>query len=219
MKLFATIAAATIATAGAASAVTIDFDSGVAIFDGDNNLVGYEQDGYEFEIWQTSIRGEASNGANLFDTSGADCGTLASCEGNDDGDLLWAPQDVVSGNVIIRQDAGADLDDDSSGVGNVFFKLIAGSAFTVESYSGIDGRFNLRDGSGWTGWLGSLDNNMVGTKEVGSGAVVTLGSSFRIRYDGSGGIDNIVLAPVPLPATALLLLASVAGLGAARRRS
>ncbi len=221
MKILSTVVAATFLTAGAASAVTIDFDSGVAGFSGDNNLTSYTQGGFSFAISETDLGGQASSGANLFNSDSCDSNVQA-CNGDDDNDLVHGGQVGVSGNVLIRQQAGIEVDDDASGNGYITMTLLSGPAFSITGYSGIDGLFDiLVDGIG-LGSLGSLDNNLVGSVVFDTPSrLIGIGESFVIAYTGSGGVDNITLAPapVPLPATALLLLAGVAGLGVARRRS
>ena len=52
---------------------------------------------------------------------------------------------------------------------------------------------------------------------VFSSDIIGLGDSIIIEYSGSGGVDSLVLAPVPIPAALPLFLSALGGLGLTAR--
>ena len=236
-RMLTTIAAvAAIAGAtGAAQAVTLDFDSGTAVYSGPNNLTGYSQDGYEFAIALVMPDGRAAS-ANLFDT--ADCraagnvDTLTTnCVGNDDGDLvpLTDPENGVGGNVLIRQEnpnlgnGSGDRADDATGDGAITFTLLASAepGFLLTGFSGVDdGRFTISVDGLVLGELAPGANRATAATTFANSPVLNVGESFTVNYFGSGGVDSITIAPVPLPAALPMLAFGLGGLAYfGRRRS
>lgn len=212
-----------LAAAVPASAITLDFDSGTPTFTGTNNLTGYSQDGLSFLV-TLGAGDKRASGANLFNTNG--CGVEARCVGNDDGDLLPGPNTAgLGGNVLIRQENpnkgnnGGTLDDDATGRGSITFTLLSGSAFRLVSFAAIDeGTFSISVGGNVLGSVSpGADNAILSTALAGS-PLITVGDSFTVNFKGSGAVDAIGLAPVPVPATLPLLLAGLAGFGVMARR-
>jgi hypothetical protein len=206
-----------------ANAITLDFDSGIATYSGTNNLTGYSQGGLSFAV-SLGNNDRRASGANLFNTDG--CGTDARCVGNDDRDLLPGPNTAgVGGNLLIRQENGNSgnqwgaLDDDATGHGSITFTLLSGPAFRLMSFAAIDdGRFSISAGGSVLGELRpGADNAILSMALLGS-PLIQVGESFKVTFRGSGGIDAIGVAPIPVPATLPLLLAGLAGLGVMARR-
>lgn len=201
-----------------AGATTLDFDSGVAGYTGTNNLTSYSQDGFSFDVSFTS-NGDSS-GANLFDTL---CGPGANCSSNgDDRDLVPTPQgeNGVANNILILQEVGASLDDDSRRGGSITFTLTQGSAFQLTGFSAVDdGRFGIEVGGNSLGSIGLSSDNETGATTFGSpSSTIGIGSSFTVVYSGSGGVDSIQLSAVPLPAGFPLIVAGLGALGFVARK-
>lgn len=234
-RLCAIAAAALCSSASTSSAVTLDFDSGMAVFDGTNNLVGYKQDGFDFSVLQF---GDAS-GANLFNTlfcvNGS--GGSAKCDGNDDGDLVPRAPGLtleeaqglngVGGNVLIRQElpnrgnGGGALDDDAANPGMIRFTLEAGPAFWINGFSGVDEQpMWISVGTEICGPVDNPGNSDTGTANCESSLTspIGVGGFFDVNFAGSGGVDSIILTPVPIPAGFALLLAGLGTLAFWRRR-
>lgn len=216
----------------AAHAVTLDFDSGTPTYSGNNNLTGYTQGAFVFDV-TVSGTGSNTSGANLFASSTCLNGAsvvspaVAACRGNDDGDLVPATQgdNGVGGNILILQEARNNgnpraLDDDSTGPGSITFTLRNGPAFRILGFSAIDeGEFTLSVGGVPIETISGLANRATGSVTFAAPSpLIRVGEAFTFSYVGSGGVDSIVLAPIPLPASALLLLAGVGGIVAMRRR-
>jgi hypothetical protein len=212
-----------LAATGPANAITLDFDSGVAQYSGTNNLTGYSQGGLSFAV-SLGANDRRASGANLFNTNA--CNTEARCVGNDDGDLLPGPNTAgVGGNLLIRQEnansgnQNGALDDDAIGRGSITFTLLSGTAFRLTSFAAIDdGSFSISVGNMTLGTLNpGADNAILSMALIGS-PLIQVGQSFTVNYIGSGGVDAIGLAPIPVPATLPLLLAGLAGFGVMARR-
>lgn len=216
-------------SSGAASALTLNFDTGTSTFDASGHLIGYEQDGLVFSVTESGPR---SSGANLFNVSGGlnPNGQAPSLSGGDDGDLIPAggSADGVTGNILIRQDdhaqtgaSGEVLSDDAGSTGSITFTLVSGSAFSILGFSAVDDeRFTVSTGGTTLGEIvNSANNETAAVTFAAPSALIGVGGSFSVNYFGSGGVDSIVLAPVPLPAGAVLLLGALGGLGVMRRRS
>lgn len=221
-KLLLTTAAIFFGASMAAHAVTLDFDSGTATYSGTNNLTGYSQDGFTFSVTLGGNDRYAS-GANLFDTNA--CASLSNtttaCDGNDDADLVPNANSYgVGGNVLIRQEAGATLDDDARGSGSITFTLTSGSAFNLQGFAAVDdGDFSISSGGSVLGDISLANDNDTGSVLFNTAALIRVGDSFTVNFGGSGGVDAISIAPVPLPAAAPMLLVGLGGLMALRRRN
>ncbi|MEM1351789.1 MAG: VPLPA-CTERM sorting domain-containing protein [Pseudomonadota bacterium] len=212
---------------GAASAITLDFDNeDLSDFQfTDGFLTGYEKGGLVFSI---THEGANSNGANLFnavcDPEGVNPnGQTSNCTtAGDDRDLVPAggSENGVEGNILIRQENGEELADDARGMGIITFTLEDGAPFSILGFSAVDNEnFQiLVDGMS----LGTIFH----TEENETTALVfdtpsrTLGidDSFQVKFFGSGGVDSIQLAPVPVPAGLPLLFAGLGALAWMRRR-
>lgn len=206
-----------------ASATTIDFDAADSTAGQTVGFGGvYSEDGYTFAVTSTG-RGE---GPAIFNTLCTGYGTPDGCNGDRDLVPLVQGQNGVSGNVLIIQENrdGAPTPNDEASAGSITFTLNSGSAFRLLGFSAVDdGQFTLYDND--SNILGLVDNgngsandNVTGIATGLVSPIFRIGDSFTIGYSGSGGIDSFVLAPVPLPAGALLLLAGLGGLAALRRR-
>lgn len=222
------VAAAACATATSASSTTLDFDSGTAVVSG-NVLSEYSQDGFVFSINQT---GAGSIGANLFNTMYCVDGTggSASCNGNDDGDLVPRTQgeNGVGGNVLIRQEThnsgnqNGALDDDASTSGIITFTLESGAPFLIRGFSAVDEQPMWidvgRETCGPVNNSGNRDTGRVSC-ENSLTSFLGIGDSFDVRYAGSGGVDSIeLLVAAPLPAGFILLFGGVGTFAFLRRR-
>lgn len=227
IKTLLTVAAlATLPMAAQATTIDFDTDGGVASFSATNVLDTYTVADRVFTFSQYTMSGQASSGANLFES--ATCapdftGTVvASCDGNDDGDLV-ADQpntDGVGGNVLIRQQASATLDDDAAGNGAIFMTLTSGGDFTLDSFAGIDAsQYAVAlNGTVLVDGLNGSGNRMTDTFTFAP-IRVTRGDTIAFILAGSGGVDAVTISPIPLPAGAVLLLGALGGLGVMRRRA
>ncbi|MEM6388940.1 MAG: VPLPA-CTERM sorting domain-containing protein [Pseudomonadota bacterium] len=210
-----------------ANAAILDFDSGQASYSGLNNLTGYSQDGMDFAISLDSGDPRAS-GANLFDTSACanSNNQTTNCNGNDDGDLVpTTAANGVSGNVLIRQENGnrgnqfGALDDDATGTGSITFELLSGSAFRLLGFSAVDdGRFSILVNGQELGSLAPGADRASASTTFGVSPIINVGGTFTVRFEGSGAVDSIRLAPVPVPAALPMLIVGLGGLGALARR-
>jgi hypothetical protein len=204
-------------------AATLDFDGGQATYSSTNTLTGYSQHGLSFAV-SLGAGDRWASGANLFNTDA--CGTEARCVGNDDGDLLPGANTAgVGGNLLIRQEKGnrgnmgGMLDDDATGRGSITFTLLSGSAFRLTSFAAIDdGRFSISVGGLVLGSLNPRNDNEIRSTALFGSPLIQVGESFTVNFRGSGGVDAIGVAPVPVPATLPLLLAGMAGFGMLARR-
>lgn len=190
-------------------------------------LLTYSEAGFTFGL--SFGPANQSSGPAIFDTTCS--GYSVDCNGDSDLFLSAARQgeNGVSGNVLILQ-SNTDSrtpNDDASAFNRVVFTLLSGPAFRIVGASAIDDVF-LGFFPGDTTPLNRADRiGLVGTNRDGGTAIATnfvsplfqIGDSFTVRYSGSGGLDSIVLAPIPLPAGGLLLLAGLGGLAIARRRT
>lgn len=193
----------------AASATVIDFDSGVATFSGPNALDTYSQDGYTFSFTQS---GRNSTFANLYDTTNP----------NPDWDLVPEVQgeNGVGGLALIRQNNRTpNLTNDAPGNGSIFMTLDSGPAFSLIGFSAIDdGEFTLFVGGNQIASLAPGEDRATAQATFAPTPLINVGDTVEFRYVGSGAIDALAIAPVPLPAGAVLLLSGLGGLAFLRRR-
>ena len=108
--------------------------------------------------------------------------------------------------------------------------LQRGPAFRFLGASAIDNtdfKFSSIIG-GTTTALGTIDiGDIEGNRQNGTGAltfgtpsdVIRVGDSMFVELGGSGGVDSLQIAPVPVPAALPLLLAGPGGLGLMKRRT
>lgn len=196
-----------------ASAAILDFDAtaGQTI-----PLTSFSEDGYTFELFFTGI----NQGPAIFDTT---CTGYAGSDGcNNDLDLtpLVQGENGVGGNVMILQSNTDLTPNDAAGGGTIEFRLTSGPSFFLTGFSGVDEQPITAFDKDGTTILGVID--LPGDRDTGlvtfMSSRINVGDSFFIKFDGSGGIDSLVVAPVPVPAALPLLLAALGALGLARRR-
>ncbi|MDW3225092.1 MAG: VPLPA-CTERM sorting domain-containing protein [Paracoccaceae bacterium] len=222
VKLVGTVLALATAPLGA-SALTIDFD---ALQSGSLQpvpLTTFTEDGYEFLVSFSRTSGRRIAGAAIFDSANPV---------NGDTDLSPVAQgdNGVFGNILILQEFGSAVPDDAAAAGTITLTLLSGPAFRFLGASAIDDtdfKFSsIIDGT--TQALGTIDIGDVEGNLPGGTRMLTFGTpsqrigvndSIFIEIGGSGGVDSLQIAPVPVPAALPML---VAGLGAltlvARRR-
>ncbi len=197
----------------AAGAAVIDFDALDSSPGQTIPLTSFSEDGYTFSLSSTG----QNLGPAVFDTTCPEVyGGPNDCNGDTDLQPLGGQgTDGISGNVLILQsDAGQfpAPNDDASG-GDIILTLVSGTPFRITSFSFVDDEetFSLLDKDGTV--LGTVGNGVNGGTDQQSvfSSVIGVGDSFTFRFGGSGGVNSLVLAPVPVPA-ALPLMA--AGLGA-----
>lgn len=196
-----------------ANAAVLDFGSGVT--DG-STFTTYSEDGFTFAVSTTG----GTAGAALFSTTcvidGVNCGG--------DLDLVPAAQGDggVEGRILIRQETGVTgVSDDAATAGTITFTLLNNRAFRWTGASAIDDT-TFTFSTSVDGDLGSIT---LGEGEPGQldfatpSSILRAGDSITFAMGGSGGVDSLLLTPVPVPAS-LPLLAGAAGLMgfAARRR-
>lgn len=215
--MFRYVAAAAVAvtmSAGAASAVVVDFE-GFATNTAINSIDG---PGFAATVTTVSNRANGTNQAVIFDSDNP--------TGNDTD--LGAPFGAGPGNpgptnpgkilIIAGPDNGQGLPDDDARGGTITFAfdravdLLGFDFFDTES--GGNELVVTTD-------LGFMSSLLV-TNNGNSGAFDTplLGvSSVTFDFGGSGAIDNLnIVAAVPLPAALPMFLAVLAGLGYVGRR-
>ncbi|MEM7753318.1 MAG: VPLPA-CTERM sorting domain-containing protein [Pseudomonadota bacterium] len=207
---------AAIVSAGAASASTIDFSSNFGAplangafldgaFDFGNGLTG------------TISTSGGSGLAQVFDSS-QDRNPRNLTE---DRDLLqprpWGggERNTELGNVLIVNEDEDRIDDNARG-GIITFMFDSVVSFTGVTLIDIErGQRLTITGDGFdSGGLRNNDNRF----SVFSPDEPVLTRSLSFSFGGSGAIDNLEVAAVPLPAPALMLIAGLGALGAMRRR-
>ncbi|MEP0962341.1 MAG: VPLPA-CTERM sorting domain-containing protein [Roseobacter sp.] len=228
MKTFlkSAVAACVLATAPlAASASTIiDFDALVAGPLQDVPLLSFEEDGFTFGLTFSRESGGGRQGVAgpaIFDSANP-------VNGDNDLSPISQGDNGVSGNVLILQEAGAAVPDDAGSAGTITLTLLSGPAFSFLGASAIDNTdftFSSIIG-GTTTELGTIDIDVEGDQRGGTGMltfdtasdVIGVGDSIFIEYGGSGGVDSLQIAAVPLPAALPMMLVGLGGLGALARR-
>lgn len=170
--------------------------------------------------------GGRNDGPAIFDTTCAAYGA-AGCSADPDLELTADRQGErgVGGNVLILQEEGStDIDDSALRGGTVTFTLTEGPAFYLTGYSILDD-ITVRVAEGATfdranefGRLATPVDNGTNIRRGLDSPLFQVGDSFTFFFNGSGAIDSLQLAPVPLPAGILLMLGGLGGLAALRRR-
>ena len=208
------LGAALLAAPAAVHATVIDFDNLDASSLQPVPLTTFTEDGYTFGLTFTTTGG--ARGPAIFDT------TCAGAACNGDTDLIPGAQgeNGIEKNVLILQEElPSNTPDDDGQSGTITFELLSGTAFRWEGASAIDdATFDFSTGT--DGLLGSIAmgaDNQTG-KTTFSSSLIEVGDTFTIAYSGSGAIDSLILAPVPVPAALPLLIGALGGLGVASRR-
>lgn len=209
MVRIAAVATTFLAPLGASAAI-LDFDALDASAGQPVPLMSFSEDGYSFDLSFTG----SSAGPAIFDTTcvGAAC--------NGDTDLIPAMQgeNGVGGNVLILQDTSGGIPNDFPGGGTISFTLTSGPSFFLEGFSAIDdGVFEAFDANGLLGSITLMSDNETGRTTFMSSRI-NVGDTFSFDYSGSGGIDSLVVAPVPVPAALPLVLTGLGALALVRRR-
>lgn len=207
------IGAALLVPVGASAAV-LDFDALDASASQPFPLTTFSEDGYTFDLFFTG----GSDGPAIFDTTCS--GYTADCNG--DLDLVPAAQgeNGIEGNVMILQSPSGPKPNDFAGGGTIQFTLTSGPSFFLTGFSGVDEQPITAFDTDGTTVLGVID--LPNDSDTGlvtfMSSRIDVGDSFFIEFDGSGGIDSLVVAPVPVPAALPLSLAALGALGWVSRR-
>lgn len=201
-----------------ASAAIIDFDALDATNGQQVPLAGFSEDGFTFSFDLTADPGPVGLGPAIFDTT---C-TGSACNG--DTDLIPSGNPAlnngdVSGNVLIVQEDGSLIPDDiANGPADIVLTLETGPSFRFLGASGVDdGVFSFFSIIGGVETqLGTISlgaDGETGSFATANSGIFGIGDQIRINYSGSGGVDSLVLAPVPLPAALPMfgLALSIAG--------
>lgn len=179
-------------------------------------LPSFSEDGFTFSLGFTDLSGtnfRDTVGPAIFDTTNPV---------NGDADLVPGSQgeNGVSGNILIHQERGSNVPDDiQNGAADIILTLTSGSAFKFLGGSAVDdGVFTFFTIVGGietlAGQVNLANDNQTGQFSLAalSSPVLRIGDSIRINYSGSGGVDSLVLAAVPLPAALPLMGAGFAAL-------
>lgn len=195
------------ATTVSAATTTIDFD----LLTSDSTqlpLTMFVEDGYTFGV-SSSV-----SSAAIFDTN---C-VGSACNGDTDLQPTGTGDGDVSGNVLIIQEAGSNFPDDGAISGNIVLTFNSGTAFRFTEVSAVDdGTFTFFGATGGMAevLLGSI--MIAGDNQTGKTSflseIFNIGDMIRIHYSGSGGVDSLVLSPVPIPAAFPLLAGGLGLLG------
>ncbi len=209
----ACIGAAFLAPFGASAAI-LNFDALDSTAGQPIPLLSFSEAGYTFAL---SFTGN-NKGPAIFDTT---CfGYSAICNG--DLDLVPAVQgeNGVGGNVMILQDNTGPTPNDSAAGGTITFKLTSGPSFFLTGFSGVDEQAITAFDKDGTTVLGVIDlaNDSDTGRVTFKSSRINVGDSFVFKFAGSGGIDSLVVAPIPVPAALPLSLAALGALGWVSRR-
>ncbi|MCH2075703.1 MAG: VPLPA-CTERM sorting domain-containing protein [Rhodobacteraceae bacterium] len=201
--------------AASAGAVTLDFGGGTGITETDAGPI-YVQDGVTFGLSSSGGAGPALFNSNCLDA----------CNG--DADLQPAVQDEngVAGNVLIQQNPNEDRPNDDP---NTLFLTITLLSDVQLIWTGVslvdDGLYKAS--TNLDAMLGEVTlNGESETAELDfASSVLGMGDSVTVSFflpngnaGASGAIDNLIFAPVPLPASSQLLLGALGGMAAMRHR-
>lgn len=209
-------AAMLVAVPGMAAAAVIDFDALDAGALQTVPLTTFTEDGFTFELTYSG----PGEGAAIFDSTCT--GYSSNCNGDLDLSPVVQGENGVEGNILILQEnrPSAPTPNDEASSGSITLTLVSGSAFIFEGASVIDDQ-PITFSSSIDGLLGTVDaGSDRDTATIAfTSSVLGIGDSFTISYAGSGGVDSLVLAAVPLPAGIALMLTGLGGLVVVRRRN
>lgn len=197
-----------------ASAAILDFDALDASGTQTIPLLSFSEDGFTFDL---SFTGNSA-GPAIFDTTCV--GYAANCNGDDDLVPAVQGENGVEGNVMILQSNSGPTPNDAAGGGTIRFTLTSGPSFFLTGFSGVDEQAIFafdKDGTTLLGTVDPLNDSDTGFATFKSSRI-NVGDSFFITFEGSGGIDSLVVAPVPVPAALPLSLAALGALGWVKRR-
>lgn len=207
MHALVSICAGAAMCAGSAGAAVLDFEglAGNSIYDGSPISLG---GGLEVTLSTTAGTGQIG----IFDTdvpSAVDpdlVGPITPVGGGPAGDF---------GNVAIIQGSNFPPVNDFAGGGDIVFSF--NRLVRLNSLDIIDAE------EGATVMIGGLmSSELIGADNMfvsfSNDLDVGLVDSFVVSFDGSGAVDNVSVAPVPVPATLPLIAVALGGLGLLGRR-
>ena len=116
-----------------------------------------------------------------------------------------------------RKGGSSSTPDDDASANTILLELTGGSSFFFEGASAVDdGRFtffSIIDSIELElGFIAIGSDNETGKTTFTSGRF-NIGDTIKIAYSGSGGVDSLVLSPVPVPIALPLFGAGLAVLG------
>lgn len=219
-KLLAPLAAAALLATAPASAGIITFDE-PGLSDGMDlgGTTGNPTDVPGVTYGVNVLPGPNGGNAIVWDTQNGHGTGDSDIEGLFDDPTTPGDDAYDPGNILILgNDDGIFPNDDPDGgtIEIVFSQRV--STFSVNLYdtgdSGATGVEVFVNGTSQGIFGGGLGDNEFGTFTYGpaSGTVASL------TFSGSGGFDDLMFTPVPVPATVALLGAGLIGLGVATRR-
>ena len=236
-----TLAFACLGLGTAAHAVVIDFDgldsssTQTPLNLGPGAIAGnggtFTEDGFTFSVSVSS--NDTPPRAVIFDSTCAigAANPYAACNGDVDLTPATQGENGIEGNILIVQEQGSAIPDDAGRPGGTItltfedgtpFRFTGASIIddeTITIYSVIGGAMielasetiGIEGDVGGTALLNAANGNFI------ESGIFQVGDSIVIDFSGSGGIDSLVLAPVPLPAALPLLLSALGGLGLTAR--
>lgn len=208
---------ATLVAPMAASAAVLEFEGLDASATQTVPLTTFSEAGYTFDLFFTG----SNAGPAIFDTTCAGYGGGDGCNGDLDLSPVVQGENGVGGNIMILQSNTESVtpNDDADG-GTIQFTLTSGPSFFLTGFSGVDEQTIFAFDTDGTTLLGSVSTgaDRATGKSTFMSSRINVGDSFFIEFEGSGGIDSLVVAPVPVPAALPLSLAALGALGWVRRR-
>ena len=217
----------------AAHAVVIDFDALDSSSGQPQPLLIFSEDGFTFDVSTVGNTDTDIDSAAIFNSN---CQALPAVPCNGDEDITPAMQgdNGISGNVLIIQEPDSPVPDDDRGMGGDItltvaatpddqaFRFVGASAidnatFTFYADQSGDGIDLLLLGMITIGPEGDVAGGTASTTFAIDSGFLQVGDAIVIDFSGSGAVDSLVLAPVPIPAALPLLLSALAGLGLTAR--